>query len=557
MFRFVVWMMLSWATSVTLAADNPAKLASQGRLDVIADAAVAMLIGGEADSPGLKIERMNWLPASEQPRGYTITGSVTHRGWREWDVTFVPKNSGSVRLLLTGPWEQSSPGNIFKQELLWDSLRADGATLLNGSFEELRDGMAVGWQSSGGSVMTATAEVAAQQGDRLARTWHNGQLSTTLTVKAGEPVRLRAFVEAIAPAGFVEMRRIASRDTPAHRAAKRFRKGANFGNFLEAPRGQDWGAKYSSADFENVRTEGFDHVRLPIAWQHYTGPGPDFKIEAELFAKVDALVRDAVTRKLAVLINVHHFDAFTSDPAGQKAKLLKLWEQIAARYADQPDLVAFELLNEPKDAATTDLLNPIFAELIQVIRKTNPKRTIFVATGRFNSVSELPSLRLPDGDDNLIVTVHCYDPFLFTHQGATFAGPDVKVTGIRFPGPPSQPLTIDPSLKVAPWVVDWVKQYNEQPAAKNPSSSISFRSTVAAAAEWSAYYGRPIHFGEFGCFQTADAASRAAYYREFRIAFDEADVGWAIWDWKAGFRYWDDSASRPAPGMREALFPQK
>ena len=47
-----------------------------------------------------------------------------------------------------------------------------------------------------------------------------------------------------------------------------------------------------------------------------------------------------------------------------------------------------------------------------------------------------PQLRLPDDDENLIVTVHNYDPFYFTHQGATWAGPDTKVTGIRFPGPP-------------------------------------------------------------------------------------------------------------------------
>ena len=31
-------------------------------------------------------------------------------------------------------------------------------------------------------------------------------------------------------------------------------------------------------------------------------------------------------------------------------------------------------------------------------------------------------------------------------------------------------------------------------------------------------------------------------------------MGWAIWDWKAGFRYWDEKAGRPEPGMHEALF---
>jgi len=35
---------------------------------------------------------------------------------------------------------------------------------------------------------------------------------------------------------------------------------------------------------------------------------------------------------------------------------------------------------------------------------------------------------------------------------------------------------------------------------------------------------------------------------------DELKLGWALWDWKAGFKYWDDAKNAPAPGMREALF---
>ncbi|MFM9966593.1 MAG: glycoside hydrolase family 5 protein [Planctomycetaceae bacterium] len=537
-------------------AESPVKLAGQGRFDLLAEEAVGELTAGESESPRVQVERMNWLPAKDQPRGYTVSGSVSHRGWREWSVSFVPKNSGNVTLSLLGPWEQSSPEVIFKQELVWDGLEVTGAQLRNGGFEELRDDAPEGWQVGGGRVIESTPELPAKFGQRLARTWHNGRLSTSLKVTGGQPVRVRAFVKAVTPAGFMELKRIASRDTPAHRAARQFRKGANFGNYLEAPLGQDWGATYSAADFEHVKAEGFDHVRLPIAWQHYAS-GSMFRLDKEIFAKVDPLVAEAVRLKLGIILNIHHFDRYTSNPVDEHENFLKLWKQISEHYADQPDLVAFELLNEPKDAATTEVLNPVFAEAIKLIRKTNPRRVIFVATGRFNSVHELPSLRLPDDDQNLIVTVHCYDPFYFTHQGATFGGPDVKVTGIRFPGPPATPLKIDPELKVNPWVAEWVQRYNTLPTSKNPSSPLAFRATIADAAEWSAYYGRPIHFGEFGCFQTADAESRATYYREFRSAFDEADVGWAVWDWKAGFKYWDDKAGRPAPGMREALFPKK
>ena len=556
MFRLVGCLVLLFVASSLSAADHPVKLAGQGRFDLLADAAVGELTGGEADSPGLKIERMTWMPAKDQPRGYVVSGPVSHRGWREWSLTFVPKNSGSVTLSLLGPWEQQAPEVLFKQELFWDEFEVTGAKLTNGGFEEGRENSPVGWQNGGGAVIESTTESPAKAGQRLARTWHNGRLSTSLKVTAGQTVSVRAFVKAVTPNGFVEMKRIEGRDTPAHLAAKRFRKGANFGNYLEAPRDQDWGATYSAEDFERAKAEGFDHIRLPIAWHHYAS-GAMARLNHEIFPKVDPLVAEAVRLKLGVIIDLHHFDRYTSNPVDNHENIFKLWRQISEHYADQSDLVAFELLNEPKDAATTDVLNPVYAELIKLIRKTNPKRTIFVGPGQFNSVSELPNLRLPEDDQNLIVTVHCYDPFFFTHQGATFAGPDVKVTGIRFPGPPKEPLSIDPQLDVKPHIAEWVQRYNSLPTAKNPSSPIAFRSIVADAAEWSAYYGRPIHFGEFGCFQTADAESRAAYYREFRKAFDEADVGWALWDWKAGFHYWDEKSNSPAPGMREALFPKK
>ncbi len=350
------------------------------------------------------------------------------------------------------------------------------------------------------------------------------------------------------------MKRIASRATAAHRAAKRFLRGANLGNGLEAPPGQDWGVHYTPADVRQIRAEGFDHVRIPIGWHHYTGPGPDFRLKPEIFARADELVQAGLRQGLGVIINIHHFDDFTTDPKGQTARFLAIWRQIAVHYAKAPEPMAFELLNEPKDAATTDAINPIFAEAIHRIRALSPNRTIFVGPGKWNSVSELPQLLLPDDDQNLIVTVHNYDPFFFTHQGATWAGPDTKVTGIRFPGPPSRRLVPDPHLNLSRGVLDWIERYNTEPVATNPSSPLAFQVAIDQAREWSEYFGRPIHFGEFGCFTKADPASRAHYYRAFRKAAERAGAGWAIWDWKAGFRYWDEKAHRPESGMREALF---
>lgn len=353
------------------------------------------------------------------------------------------------------------------------------------------------------------------------------------------------------------MKRVTSSNTPAYLAAKGFMRGVNLANYLEVPPGERWSKLHTVADLKLIRAEGFDHIRLPVCWHRYSGPAPDFKLSGDIFAKTDEMVTNATALGLNVIINLHNFNEFTTDPDANKAWFLAIWRQVAEHYAHAPDGVTFELINEPKDAATTVRMNPIYVDAIREIRKTNPHRTIFVGPGKWNSPDELVNLRLPDNDDNIIVTVHCYEPFMFTHQGASWAGPDRQVTGIVFPGPPSVPLEPSPGLDLKPWVLDWIHRYNTLPSASNPSNPQAFRRKIQQAKEWSEKYGRPIHFGEFGAFTKADQASRARFYAAFRQELDAAGIGWAIWDWKSGFNYWDSKTQQPLPGMREALFPRK
>jgi len=349
------------------------------------------------------------------------------------------------------------------------------------------------------------------------------------------------------------MQPITRRHTPADRAARRFLHGVNLGNYLETPPGESWGVTVADDEFAAMKSEGFDHVRVPIGWQHYAGPAPEFRLRPEIFAKADSAVTNALQNKLAVMINIHHFDELDQNPTNASAEFLALWRQIAAHYQKYPRQLAFELDNEPHENASTALMNPIYARAIAEIRETNPRRTIFVEPGGWGSIAELKNLVLPP-DDNLIVSVHCYDPFYFTHQGANWTGGSTPVTGILFPGPPAQPLVPDPAWELKGYQLDWIKQYNTLPTDRNPSSPRAFMDQLKYIRAWSDYYHRPIHLGEFGAYTRADGQSRVNFYRAFRQAAEGEGIGWCIWDWSAGFRYWDKAGHRPLPGMREALF---
>jgi aryl-phospho-beta-D-glucosidase BglC (GH1 family) len=208
-----------------------------------------------------------------------------------------------------------------------------------------------------------------------------------------------------------------------HDANRRLGRTINFGNALEAPSEGAWGVTLQESYFDLVRDVGFDSIRLPLSWTHHTAREAPYAIDDEFFARVDWAIDNALARELNIIINVHHYDELNSNPVSEGARFLAIWRQIAERYQDMPDAVYFEVLNEPHNAFNEDpaLWNDLLARALDVIRQSNPTRPVIAGPVGWNNINRLPELQLPD-DANLIVTVHFYEPFQFTHQGAEWVG---------------------------------------------------------------------------------------------------------------------------------------
>ena len=213
-------------------------------------------------------------------------------------------------------------------------------------------------------------------------------------------------------------------------AALGLARGINFaGDFEVEPRG-DWGQPILDADFALAAEAGFDHVRLPVRWSSYTGPAPEFTIDPVFMAEVDRMVELALAQNLTIVVDVHHFEELDVDPAGERARYLAIWEQLAEHYADQPSAVVFELLNEPIGVFSDEpeVWNELAAEALAIVRQSNPARAVIIGPVSYNHADRLDDLRLPD-DPNVIVTIHTYDPEPFTVQGAVFVDP-IPATGV-------------------------------------------------------------------------------------------------------------------------------
>ncbi|HEV7282528.1 MAG TPA: glycoside hydrolase family 5 protein [Pirellulaceae bacterium] len=305
-----------------------------------------------------------------------------------------------------------------------------------------------------------------------------------------------------------------------HAANQRLGRGINLGNALEAPNEGEWGITLTEEDFKNVKEAGFDTVRLPVKWSNHAAKEAPYTIDETFAKRVDWAIDRATKQGLNVIVNVHHYNEMDEAPEEHTPRLVGLWKQIAERYKDRPDNVYFELLNEPHGKLDEATWNKILPLPLAEVRKTNPTRPVIVGPSQWNSVRAIDKLELPE-DDNLIVTIHYYEPFHFTHQGASWAEGSDKWKGTTWTGKPEEKAAV--------------------------------HETFEKAAAWGKAHDKPIFLGEFGAYSAADMDSRAEWTR---FVVDEAErlgFSFAYWELRSGFGAYDNEAKQWREPLKAAL----
>jgi endoglucanase len=315
----------------------------------------------------------------------------------------------------------------------------------------------------------------------------------------------------------------------AQALARDLGRGINFGNMLDAPNEGDWGLRVEDGFIALVGDGGLTKsVRLPVRWSNHAGADAAAVIDPAFFARVDSIVDRLLARGVTVLLNMHHYrqldgDALDPgeqavDPAVVQVRLLSMWQQIAAHYAERSPRLAFEIYNEPH-GALEPYWNDLMSRAVRVIRAANPERAIVVGPTQWNSASRLSQLRLPP-DANLILTVHHYEPFEFTHQGAEWISPPLP-TGID---------CCDEALQ--------------------QRLTAPLDTAVAEARR----LGLPVVVGEFGAYSKAPQDARLRYLRFVREAMAARELPWIYWELAAGFGVYDPAAKSLRTDMTDVLY---
>jgi hypothetical protein len=207
----------------------------------------------------------------------------------------------------------------------------------------------------------------------------------------------------------------------------------------------EWRRSLDEPGLRALKEAGFDFLRMPV------DPSPFLSdktaaLREKLYASVLDSVRLINRAGLKVVVDLHltpsggngtvGMEEVMADPALFE-RYLEIVRTMARTLAGEDPLnVAFEPMNEPVvDCDGTDLWPQRLKRLFAAARSSATRLTLVLSGGCYSNAASLAAIdpkAIPD--DNVIWTFHSYQPFLLTHQGATWAGDFIRyVTGLPYP----------------------------------------------------------------------------------------------------------------------------
>ncbi|MFZ0661938.1 MAG: cellulase family glycosylhydrolase [Acidobacteriaceae bacterium] len=300
----------------------------------------------------------------------------------------------------------------------------------------------------------------------------------------------------------------------------------------------------TATDLKTIRAMGFDFVRLGIDPGLIERHGDAAPANPEALTELDQAVREALDNHLSVLLCVFPNDEYKHNLATDRGvdDFVQLWRILATHFAaEDPNHIFYELMNEPEVSDPYRWMG-IQARVVEAIRRIDASHTIVATAANYSSLPDLLVLE-PVRDANVIYNFHFYEPYQFTHQGASWGADDwVYYKNIPFPATAS---TLAEPMKKVPGDL---ARYNLYLYGADGWSAQAIAGRIGFAAAWARERHVPLICDEFGAYRdTAPPASRARWISAVRSALEANHIGWAMWDYRGNFGVVTKTATEITP----------
>ena len=409
-------------------------------------------------------------------------------------------------------------------------------TLAQVPYESLRQegyGEAVAWDAT--LIVDVSFQIAGPDGTTGTLELDDIYFEKTIEIDKGPP---DLTVQEAAPPAKAELESIEIPGALQDKALAQLDRGYNLANWLEADPFESY--VYDEAFVAKLAAAGFRALRLPIDMDLYitarTGSGDALELEVDpiLFEILDNFAAWTADSGLSLTIDYHQYDSSLDleDPVSVD-DVVALWRIVANHFNEDPrDDLYFELLNEPElstgasEALPAASWTAAATRMIDAIRNEDEVHTIIFGDVNWYGIAEL-SARTPFDDENIVYAFHSYEPFIFTHQGASWTDLG-EVHGVPYPYDPARwsEHSSDFGLKAdAPaWVrsqfVDYYKTGNKN----------ALYNRIAQAKAWGVSHGKPVIINEFGAYPLGPSRDDIVrYYTDLIDVFEELEVPWSEW----------------------------
>ena len=317
-----------------------------------------------------------------------------------------------------------------------------------------------------------------------------------------------------------------------------FQKGVNLGGWISQFDAYDpvhFETFLTGRDIADIAALGFDHVRVPVDYNVLTDD--DGALRESGFGYLERCRDWCVSRGLRMLIDLHECYGYSFDPLKKgmdrrrffydealQARFLALWEELARRFGGQPETVAFEPLNEVVHADVAEAWNRLLRRFAETVRPLAPQTWLVTGGVCYNSVLSVALLE-PPYDERVVFNFHCYDPHIFTHQGAYWM--EEMPADFRV----GYPESVEEYRRLTREILGQTDGAIFEPSLTRMGPEF-FERIFAPAMEAAERLGAPLYCGEYGVIDLADNAAKLRWLRDIHSVFRKYGIGHALWNYK-------------------------
>lgn len=297
---------------------------------------------------------------------------------------------------------------------------------------------------------------------------------------------------------------------------------AHFHNYL--------GAK----DFQILKDYGITSIRLALDPTFFIQTFAPEKINPLFLGYLDHALDKLIDQKFVVVLDIHDEDKKSIETDDQYVEAFVIFWGAFAKHMSKrdPDQLIFEIMNEPVFTNNATKWHEIQKRVATKIRENAPRHTI-VATGTdWGGIDGLLKLA-PLDDKNVIYSFHFYEPFWFTHQGATWSDENVRaMKSLPYPSSPSACKNALENIEGAqPKAIATAYCFEGWNAAK-------LEARLKLATDWGKKNAAPVWMGEFGVYTpVTPKEDRLRWFRDMRGLFDKLDLTWCAWGYDDVFTF--------------------